>query len=133
MRKKSEKFKFFWSENVQTAFEELKVNLTSTPVLVYPDCDKPFLLCTDALRKEVGSILSQANKNARDHTVQYAIRTLSFAESNYSVFEREQLGIIHALKKFCHYLTSKKFILHTNQQALKHVFNMKDLQGRIAR
>ncbi len=80
--KNSEKFKFFWSEDLQTAFEELKVNLTSMPVLVYPDCDKLFLFCTDALRKEVGSILSQVNKNARDYTVQHATRTLSFAESN---------------------------------------------------
>ncbi len=38
--KNSENVKFVSSEDVQTAFKELKVKLTSAPVLAYPDYEK---------------------------------------------------------------------------------------------
>ncbi len=80
----------------------------------------------------MGAVLSQADENGRDHTIHYASRALSAAESNYSVFEREALCVIFALKKFRHYLASNRFKLYTDYQALKYVFNMKDPHGRIA-
>ena len=48
----------------------------------------------------MGAVLSQADENGRDHTIHYASRALSAAESNYSVFEREALCVIFPLKKF---------------------------------
>ncbi len=43
---------------MQNAFEELKVKLTSAPVLSYPDYVKPFLVCTDAVSRAVVAVLS---------------------------------------------------------------------------
>ncbi len=37
----SDKVKFVRSEDIQNAFEELNVKLTSAPVLAYPEDDKP--------------------------------------------------------------------------------------------
>ncbi len=98
--KTSEKFKFVWSEEMQTAFEELKVKLTSAGVFAYPDYEKPFVVCTGASRRTVGAVLSQADENSRDHPIDYASRALSAAASNYSAFEKEALGVIFVLKKF---------------------------------
>ncbi len=123
--------KFVWSENMQAAFEELKVNLTSDSALAYPDYEKPFVVCTDASSKAVGAVLSQVDEDGRDYPIHYASRALSSAESNYSAFERKALDVAFALKKFRHYLISTKFKLYTDHQALKYVFNMKDPQGRI--
>ncbi|XP_076293044.1 uncharacterized protein LOC143215119 [Lasioglossum baleicum] len=39
---------FVWSEEAEKAFEELKICLTSTPILAYPSHSDPFLLDTDA-------------------------------------------------------------------------------------
>ena len=38
------KVEFKWTQKYQDAFEELKENLTTTPVLVLPDVHKPFLV-----------------------------------------------------------------------------------------
>ena len=118
---------------MQVAFEVLKVKLTSAPVLAHPDYEGPFVVCTDASSKAVGAVLSQADENGRDHPIHYASRALSSAESNYSAIEREALGVVFALKKFRHYLTSNRFKLYADHQALNYVFNMKDPHGRIAR
>ena len=91
------------------------------------------MVCTDASSQAVEATLSQSDENGRDHQIHYASRALSSSESSYSGFEREELAVIFALKKFRHYLTSNKFKLYTDYQALKYVFKMKDPHGRIAR
>ena len=124
--KTSDKVKFIWSEDMQTAFEELKVMLTSAPILAYPDYEKPFVVCTDESSEAVGAVLSQADENGRNHPIHYASWALSSAKTNYSAFEREALGVVFALKKFSHYLTSNRFKLYTDHQALKYVFHMEN-------
>ena len=59
----------------------------------------------------------------------YASRVLNAAEIIHSAFEREELSVTFALKKFRHYLLSNKFKLYTDHHALKHVFNMRDPHG----
>ncbi len=85
--KTSENVKFIWSEDMQTAFEELKLKLTSVQVLAYRDYEKSFVVCTNASSRAVGAVLSQADENGRDHPIHYASRALSSAEYNYSVFD----------------------------------------------
>ncbi len=67
--KTSEEVKFVWSGEMQTAFEELKVKLTSAPVLAYPDYEKKFVVCTDASSRAVGAVISQADEDGRDHPI----------------------------------------------------------------
>ena len=43
----------------QEAMNILKGKVQSTPVLVFPDFDKPFLLETDASKEGLGAVLSQ--------------------------------------------------------------------------
>jgi hypothetical protein len=55
--------KFEWTAECQTAFDELKHVLTSSPLLQYPDFQKPFnIMCGDS-NFAVGSILSQGDIN----------------------------------------------------------------------
>ena len=50
---------FEWTLEHQEFFDKLKHSLISTPVLVYPNYDKPFLLETDTSLKGLGAVLSQ--------------------------------------------------------------------------
>lgn len=40
---------------------------------------------------------------------------------------------MHALKNFRHFLLCQKFTLYNDHEALKHVINMREPYGRIAR
>jgi len=50
---------FIWGPSQQEAFEKLKDNLCTTPVLAYPDFSQPFILTMDASKVAVAAILSQ--------------------------------------------------------------------------
>ncbi|GFS59373.1 retrovirus-related Pol polyprotein from transposon opus [Trichonephila clavipes] len=43
----------------EDSFLQLKEALTSSPILIYPQPDKPFILDTDASNESVGAVLSQ--------------------------------------------------------------------------
>ena len=82
---------FEWTEECQEAFDNLKVKLTTAPILGYPNYELPFILETDASLKGLGAVLSQKHEGV-NYVVAYASRKLSGAEfndSNYSSMKLE--------------------------------------------
>jgi hypothetical protein len=59
--------KFKWTPNCEASFLELKKRLTTAPVLVMPDMEKPFSICCDPLGQGLGCLLMQDG-----HVVVYA-------------------------------------------------------------
>ena len=50
---------FVWTNECQSAFDELKLSLTTTPILSYPKEHGLFILDTDASGTGLGAVLSQ--------------------------------------------------------------------------
>jgi hypothetical protein len=53
--------KFNWSSRCNEAFEQLKVLLTTAPVLAQPDIEKPFDVYSDASGSGQGSCAGMRN------------------------------------------------------------------------
>jgi hypothetical protein len=62
---------FVWTEQATQAFEQLKSAMTSTPVLMLPNFNKPFSVETDACDTGIGTVLMQS-----DHPVAYLSKAL---------------------------------------------------------
>jgi hypothetical protein len=122
-----------WTEECTQAFEELKKQLTNAPILVAPRWTEKFHVYVDASNVAMGSVLSQKDAKGRDHPIYYASRQLIPAERNYTVTEREALGMIYSVQKFRHYLLGYPFVFHVDHDALKYMVNKPQLSGRIAR
>ena len=52
-KKTSVNVNFGWNEEMQRAFEEIKIALYNPPVLAYPEFSKAFLVSTDASNKAI--------------------------------------------------------------------------------
>ena len=50
---------FCWTVEYNQAFQRLREQLTTPPVLVFPDFTKEFMLDTDASDQGIGAVLSQ--------------------------------------------------------------------------
>lgn len=128
---------FNWSEECESAFHKIKDIISSNPVLQLPDWNLPFELCTDASDKGSGSILYQRDKNLKRNqqlrVIGYQSYTFTKPEQNYSVTDKEGLGVIKAIKYFRSYLESRPFKVHTDHQALTSIMTLKEPKGRLAR
>jgi hypothetical protein len=82
-----------WSPAQQEAFQTLKRQLTSTPVLRTADPTQPFNLRTDSSAYALGAALLQG-ETSEERPIEYASRLLTEAEKNYSTTEREALAIV---------------------------------------
>jgi hypothetical protein len=94
---------FVWSNEALTSFETLKNAVTSAPVLKHPDPTRPFILETDASDFAIGGALIQDYDNV-EHPVAFYSRKLNQDEVNYTVHDKELLGIVESLKHWRHYL-----------------------------
>ncbi|GFU49392.1 hypothetical protein TNCV_2161901 [Trichonephila clavipes] len=92
----------------EDSFLQLKEDLTSSPILIYPQPDKPFILDTDASNESVGAVLSQ-EIDGQERVVAYWSKCLSKPERNYCVTRKELLAIVKAIEHFHHYLYGQNF------------------------
>ncbi len=74
--------KFDWSENCQRAFENVKLLLTTAPVLAAPRLDMPFKLQADASQVGAGAVLLQTGENGLDYPVSFFSRKFNTYQKN---------------------------------------------------
>nr|GEZ98487.1 reverse transcriptase domain-containing protein [Tanacetum cinerariifolium] len=123
---------FVFSEDCIQAFQTLKKKLTEAPILIAPNWDLPFELMCDANDFALGAVLGQRHEK-HFWPVHYASKTLTDAESNYTMTEKEMLAVVYAFEKFRSYLIMNKCIVHTDHSALKYLFAKKDAKARLLR
>lgn len=115
---------FEWTNECQTAFDELKRCLMSPPILAYPDFTLPFILTTDGSLQGLGAVLSQ-RQDGTERVIAFASRGLRKTEKNdknYSAFKLELLALKWAVtEKFRDYLLFSKFTVITDHNPLRHL------------
>ena len=108
-----------WSEDEDTAFQELKRLLTSSRVLVHYNTKLPLLLACDASPFGLGAVLSHRLENGNEHPIAFASRSLLPAENNYSQIDSEGAAIVFGILKFHRYIYGRHFELLSDHQPLK--------------
>lgn len=124
--------KFQWSSECEKAFEELKIAMTTAPVLVFADFSRKFHISVDASNYAVGGYISN-DPPPNDRPIEYFSKSLNRAQRNYSTTHKELLAIILAIQQFQHYIWGKRFVLYTDHQALTFLFNQCKPGSRLLR
>lgn len=98
---------FLWSEVEQEAFEILKRAMITLSVLALSDFSMPFTVQTDASGTGLG-----ASARAK------------------CIYERELMAIVLAVQRWMPYLLRQKFLVRTDQRALKYLLEQRVIQPR---
>ena len=128
LTKKNTDFATEWTDVHTKAFEELKTALTSSPVLILPDFNKPFELVSDASLLGTGAVLLQEGK-----VVAYTSKKFIPAEKNYTTTEQELLGVVTALGEWRCYFGASDLTLVTDHNPLQYFNTQAVLSRRLAR
>nr|GEX69328.1 reverse transcriptase domain-containing protein [Tanacetum cinerariifolium] len=123
---------FIFSEDCIKAFQMLKKKLTEAPILIAPNWDLSFEIMNDASDFAIGTVLGQRHEK-HFRSIHYASKTMTDAESIYTMTEKEMLAVVYAFEKFRSYLIMNKRIMHTDHSALKYLFAKKDAKARLLR
>ena len=131
----SKRVKFVWTDDCQLAFDKVKLLLQKSPVLKSPDYEKPFKLIIDSSDVGTGSVLVQEASDGLDHPVSYFSKKFLKYQKNYSVVEKETLGLVLALEHFDVYLGSTPFKIkvYTDHNPLTFLKTMKNKNQRLVR
>lgn len=114
--------KFYWSSRCESAFTQLKNEISSDRVLTPFSPDLPLSVACDASPTGVAGVLSHTI-NGIEKPIAFASRALTKTEMNYSQLDREALSIVFALKKFYYYIYGRKFTLYTDNRPLTHILH----------
>ena len=124
---------FVWTPECDQAAETLKEQITSAPILAFPDFEKTFTLTTDASATAIGAVLSQKQEDGRDHPVSFYSKTLDATQRKWDSCEQELFAIVEAVKHFRCYLMNVRFKIFTDNAACTYILKKPELSPRLAR
>ncbi|GJP49384.1 hypothetical protein CLOM_g8601 [Closterium sp. NIES-68] len=104
----------------QAAFKQLKIFLTTPPVVRIADPPRPFELITDGSDLDVGAVLLQEFSEGLQ-PITYELRKLNSAEQSYPVHDKELLAIVHAFKVWRCYLTGADVKVRIDHKSLQFI------------
>uniref|UniRef100_A0A0A9WHB1 RNA-directed DNA polymerase n=1 Tax=Lygus hesperus TaxID=30085 RepID=A0A0A9WHB1_LYGHE len=102
-----------WQSTHKNAFENLKKELSSTPVLAHFDVKAPITLTVDASKSAVGCCLLQNGK-----PVAYASQTMTQCQQNYPQIGKELYAVVFACKRFYQYIFGQSVTVETDHAPL---------------
>ena len=132
LTKKGQPNQVIWTDETETAFDELKSTFCDRPILKLPDFERDFILRTDASDSGLGAILLQTY-DGTDFPVAYASKTLSPARSSYATVEKEGLAIVCGLQKWHCYLYGRLFTIQTDHAPLAFLKTAKLTNAKLMR
>ena len=115
---------FYWGEEQQKAFDDIKHDVTHAPVLLMPNSTGHFVLVSDTSKIGCGSVLYQ-NQRGRYPLVAYYSKRLPEAVANYSISELELTGVMANVAAFKHLLRNANFHVYCDHSALVHILKAK--------
>ncbi|GJY67289.1 putative reverse transcriptase domain-containing protein [Tanacetum coccineum] len=93
LTKLTQKKKYIWGKDQESAFQLLKQKLCEASILALPEGNDDFVIYCDAPHQGLGAVLMQ-----REKVISYASRQLKPNEENYTTHDLELGAVVFALK-----------------------------------
>ena len=126
-----------WNEACTKAFNQLKEEISKEPVLKHFEPGKQCYVECDASDDRLGGVLSQMNEEGVLQPVAFFSKSLTAAERNYAIYDKELLAIVKAFEEWRPELQGNHSGLPTevltDHLALQHFMTTKKLSRRQAR
>ena len=121
---------FFWDDQAQRAFDNIKHALTHSPVIHPPNYLKEFLLYIVVFATTIAMVLVQDNLHSQEHVIYYASKNLIDSKTYYSHVEKLALAMVIVVQKFHHYIMLRTTIVLADQNPMYYILTRQVLRGK---
>ena len=118
---------WIWDDPQQKSFETIKSRLCSTPALAYYNPERTTIIAADASNAGLGAVLIQVQPDRSKRPVSFISRSLTGAEKNYVVIEKEALAATWASERFSEYILGTTYTIETDHKPLVSLLATKEL------
>lgn len=115
-----------WGQEQQTAYDTLRKLIAERTTLSIFKPERTTEIQVDASGSGLGAVLLQRDSESNMHIIAFASRTLTPAERNYAIIEREALAIAFAVERWKVFLWGHTFTIATDHRPLVSIFNSRD-------
>ena len=127
---KSSRSRIKWSLEAQGSFKGLKEALAAAIPLAFPNPNGTYRLYTDASDVGAGGVLvASDNLTKQTDIIGFFSKNFNSSERVQSVFDRELLAIIKAIKFLHVYIKFREFQLYSDNKDLYHCLKEKDFSN----
>jgi hypothetical protein len=123
-----------WGSIHQQQFDDIKLALTTAPVLATMDPEADFILRCDASDYAIGGVLAQRQQiggRTVERPLGYFSRKLHAVERRYPTYDRELLAIHDNLEYWAAYIHGRKrTTIYTDHSSLQHILGQRKLSSR---
>ena len=116
----------------------LKDALITSPILKYPDPNKPYTLFTDANKYAWACVLTQEHEHEKDgntfkinHPITLASSLLKGSQLNWAALTKEAFAIYSSIKKLSYYLEDAEITLRGDHLSLKKFLQKNMLNTKV--
>ena len=121
-----------WDDACDRAFRDIKVLLSSEPVLTLPNQSDPFILAVDFSYDDMGLIFFQIQQG-QERVIGYYSKTLSPAEKKYGAIEGECAIMVWTLQKVTSFVIGSRFYVYIDHKALTWLLQTKNQNAKLSR
>ena len=129
---------FEWTIQCQASFEMLKDALITSPILKYPDPNKPYTLFTDASKHAWACVLTQEYEHEKNnkiykinHPITFASGLFKGSQLNWAALTKEAFAIYSSIKKLSYYLEDADIVLRSDHLPLKKSLHKNALNTKV--
>ncbi|KAM9973569.1 hypothetical protein ACTFIW_010671 [Dictyostelium discoideum] len=130
---KSKSKKVVLDDDTKEDIKQLKLALTSAPLLMKPNHAKPFKVYIDASNHGTGLMITQVNSSGEEQPELYDSKKFNKFQKNYNTTDKEFLALTNVLEKYEYLLIDKHFDIYTDHLNLTYYQKMKDPRKRLIR
>ncbi|XP_016178934.1 uncharacterized protein LOC107621425 [Arachis ipaensis] len=123
--------KFQWTPECEKAFAELKIILSSPPILQRPEVGKPLYLYLSISNHSI-SLALVIETGRTQQPVYFISRVMQPTEQRYPRIEQLALGLVVTARRLRHYFQSHTIIVRTNH-LLRQILTKPELAGRLTK
>ncbi|XP_076301543.1 uncharacterized protein LOC143219479 [Lasioglossum baleicum] len=112
---------FKWTTKCESAFNLVKIELTSDRVLALFDPKEQVVLSCDASDYGLSAILSHKYKDNTERPIAYASKKIPKSELKRAIVDKEAMAIVFGFSRFYQFVFGREIILRTDNKALHHI------------